>query len=275
MELRASCLELLQGVEPVAKAARTRALAASMIDLTLDTGTAFAEPTGLPGRPPAPRLVPHVALAPRSPFTPAGRAALLHAVAHIEFNAINLALDAVWRFVIDPHQVVTCLPGAELQEVVDDHTFLGRVKVKVGAITTSYKGRIKFDEVDEDARAIRMVAEGRDAGGGTAKGTMTGRLRSLSQGQTEVVAEASVDLTGRIMQVGRGMIQGVSHQLFLQFVASTKARLEAQPAAAAGQPSAPIAPVEAKPIRAIPLLLRALMTAIAQFFRRLFGRRAP
>jgi len=98
MELRASCLELLQGVEPVAKAARTRALAASMIDLTLDTGTAFAEPTGLPGRPPAPRLVPHVALAPRSPFTPAGRAALLHAVAHIEFNAINLALDAVWRF---------------------------------------------------------------------------------------------------------------------------------------------------------------------------------
>jgi carbon monoxide dehydrogenase subunit G len=188
---------------------------------------------------------------------------------------VDAPLEAVWRFVIDPHQVVTCLPGAELQEVVDDHTFLGRVKVKVGAITTSYKGRITFDEVDETGRAIRMVAEGRDAGGGTAKGTMTGRLRSLSPRQTEVVAEASVDLTGRIMQVGRGMIQGVSHQLFLQFVASTKERLEAPQQASPGQASAPIAPVEVKPIRAIPLLLRALMTAIAQFFRRVFGRRAP
>jgi uncharacterized ferritin-like protein (DUF455 family) len=98
MELRTSCLELLQVVDPESKAARTRALAASMAGLALDTGRAFAEPSGLPGRPDAPRLVPHVALAPRSPFTPAGRAALLHAVAHIEFNAINLALDAVWRF---------------------------------------------------------------------------------------------------------------------------------------------------------------------------------
>ena len=50
------------------------------------------------GRPPRPRLVDPATLPRRSPFTTAGRAALLHAVAHIEFNAINLALDAVWRF---------------------------------------------------------------------------------------------------------------------------------------------------------------------------------
>jgi hypothetical protein len=100
---------------------------------------------------------------------------------------------------------------------------------------------------------------------------MTGRLRSLSQGRTEVVAEASVDLTGRIMQVGRGMIQGVSQQLFLQFVESTKARLEAPGAAAGG--SVPDAVVETKPIRAIPLILRALWASIVQFFRRLLGRR--
>ncbi len=42
--------------------------------------------------------MPHIELARRSPFTAAGRAALLHSVAHIEFNAINLALDAIWRF---------------------------------------------------------------------------------------------------------------------------------------------------------------------------------
>ena len=52
----------------------------------------------LPGRPPQPALVPPMQVPHRSPFTPDGLAALLHAVAHIEFNAINLALDAAWRF---------------------------------------------------------------------------------------------------------------------------------------------------------------------------------
>lgn len=52
----------------------------------------------LPGRPPRPVLVPPMDVPQRSPFTPEGLAALLHAVCHIEFNAIDLALDAVWRF---------------------------------------------------------------------------------------------------------------------------------------------------------------------------------
>ena len=51
-----------------------------------------------PGRPPQPLLVPPRELPKRGFNTPAGRAALIHAVAHIEFNAINLAWDAVYRF---------------------------------------------------------------------------------------------------------------------------------------------------------------------------------
>ena len=98
MELRAACLGLLQEADPLAKAERTHALAASVAGLGVDAAAVIDEPSGLPGRPLLPRLVPHIELARRSPFTPAGRAALLHAVAHIEFNAINLALDAVWRF---------------------------------------------------------------------------------------------------------------------------------------------------------------------------------
>lgn len=58
----------------------------------------LAEPAGLPGRPPAPQLVPPSQVRQRSVQSPEGRAALLHALAHIEFNAINLALDAVWRY---------------------------------------------------------------------------------------------------------------------------------------------------------------------------------
>jgi carbon monoxide dehydrogenase subunit G len=180
-------------------------------------------------------------------------------------------VDAVWRFVMDPKKVVTCMPGAELDEIVDEKTFLGRVKVKVGAVTTSYKGRIQFTDVDEAAHVVRMLAEGRETGGGTAKGTMSSRLRSLPNGATEMTAEASVDLTGRIMQVGRGMIQGVSAQLFQQFAASVKQQLEAAPRAA-GE-AAPPAVAASQPIRILPLLLKTLWAAIVRFFRRLLGQR--
>ncbi len=180
---------------------------------------------------------------------------------------VEAPIDAVWRFMLDPHQVVTCMPGAQLEEVVDDRTFLGSVKVKLGAITTSYKGRVQITEMDPQAHNVKLTAEGRETGGGTAKGTLNSQLRSLPDGQTEVLAQASIDLTGRVMQMGRGMIQGVSHQLFQQFVASTRERLEAQPGAAPE-----LAPAESAPIRAIPLLLSTLRAAIVRFFRRLFGR---
>lgn len=58
----------------------------------------------LPGRPARPELRHHTAVARRSPATPQGRAVLVHAIAHIEFNAINLALDALWRFDGMPRQ---------------------------------------------------------------------------------------------------------------------------------------------------------------------------
>lgn len=95
-ELRTEALRLLQVADPAAKAAAVRALDAAA--LPIDAAAALDEPADLPGRPPRPRLVPPKDVPTRSPFTPEGQRALLHAIAHIEFNAINLALDAVWRF---------------------------------------------------------------------------------------------------------------------------------------------------------------------------------
>ena len=96
MSLREAALHVLLLADPAAKAARARELL--RLGLPLDPALQIAEPDGLPGRPPRPALVPPKDVPARSPFTPDGRAALLHAIAHIEFNAINLALDAVWRF---------------------------------------------------------------------------------------------------------------------------------------------------------------------------------
>lgn len=189
----------------------------------------------------------------------------------IEFKEtlrVEAPIDRVWEFVNDPRRVVTCMPGAALDEVEDERTFLGTVKVKIGAITTSYKGRVVFTEVDAQARALEAVAEGRETSGGTAKGTITIRLSSLAEGATEFVTEASVDLTGRVMQVGRGMIQGVSRQLFKQFAASAKELLEAR----GGEGEAVVAVAEPKPLRLLPLVFRTLWEAVVGFFSRLFGR---
>jgi uncharacterized ferritin-like protein (DUF455 family) len=97
MELRTGALRALSLPQPAAKVAAVRALQGA-VDIALDPDADLRCRSPLPGRPSLPRLVPASALPRRTPFTSAGRAALLHAVAHIEFNAINLALDAVWRF---------------------------------------------------------------------------------------------------------------------------------------------------------------------------------
>lgn len=105
MKLRQQALAVLRLRDPAQKAIEARALyVASQADATIETDLALEEPLGVPGRPARPRLVPPAQLPRRSPFTARGRATLLHAIAHIEFNAINLALDAVWRFARMPRE---------------------------------------------------------------------------------------------------------------------------------------------------------------------------
>ncbi|OOV09256.1 hypothetical protein RF819_17700 [Rhodoferax fermentans] len=94
--LRAQALRLLLLPDTQDKAQAVRAL--KVQDWPLDTGTQLSEPLGVPGRPPRPQLVQPSALAKRAVGTPQGRASLIHALTHIEANAINLALDIVWRF---------------------------------------------------------------------------------------------------------------------------------------------------------------------------------
>ncbi|WP_427183665.1 ferritin-like domain-containing protein [Bordetella bronchialis] len=77
---------------------KLRAVDAMPLDAPVDTLAVLADPGGLPGRPARPELVSPSRLKPRPVGTPEGRAALIHALAHIEFNAVNLALDIAWRF---------------------------------------------------------------------------------------------------------------------------------------------------------------------------------
>jgi uncharacterized ferritin-like protein (DUF455 family) len=97
MEVRERALSVFCLCNPLDKVRETHALWAIARNLPIATSAELAIPAG-PGRPARPELVAPQSVARRSPFTPEGHAALMHSIAHIEFNAINLALDAIWRF---------------------------------------------------------------------------------------------------------------------------------------------------------------------------------
>ncbi len=93
--LRRVALDLLLIADPDEKARRTRAVD---LDLPVRADEIISSSGEVPGKPQRPELVPHTELKKRSVNTVAGRAALVHSLAHIEHNAVNLALDICWRF---------------------------------------------------------------------------------------------------------------------------------------------------------------------------------
>lgn len=155
--------------------------------------------------------------------------------------------DRVWAYLIDPRQVVTCLPGAELTSVQDESTFLGKVKVKVGPVVAAYSGKVVITERDAANRLVRLVGEGRETGGsGSARVTITSTVAELPTGATEVHVTADLDIVGKIAQFGRGMIESVNKQMFRQFTDCVRATLET-PAAAPTLETEPGASVKSEP----------------------------
>lgn len=187
---------------------------------------------------------------------------------------VQAPVERVWKYLTDPAQVVQCLPGAELLESQDERTFLGALKVKVGPLSMSYKGKGQFTELNEQTHQVRMVGEAREVGGsGSTKVTMLSTITALQNGGAEVVVNAEVDLVGKIVQFGRGMIEEVSRQMFRQFSNCVKQQLEVpvnvQPVEQTPQTT------EAKEVNAVKLTFRALWAIISRFFGRLLGRTEP
>jgi hypothetical protein len=185
---------------------------------------------------------------------------------------VQAPVERVWQYLIDPKRVVECLPGAQLLEQKDDQTFLGAIKVKVGPLSMSYKGQAKFTELNEQTHQVRMVGDAREVtGSGSTKVSMLSTVTPLASGGSEVSVNADVELVGKIVQFGRGMIEEVSRQMFRQFSTCVKQHLEV-----AGDPQPanpqPEAHTETKAVAAAPLAFRALWAIIVRFFQGLFGK---
>jgi uncharacterized protein len=187
--------------------------------------------------------------------------------------------DKVFGYLLDVNKVVGCVPGAELTEVVDQATFKGKVKVKVGPITVAYSGTARISERDDEHRSATLSADGRETtGSGSARATATMKVQPAGDGSlVEILTEYHV--AGRVAQFGRGVMEDVSKRLLKDMANCIQANLEgADPPDNAGadvgaaiersKPGPQAA--TAKPVNALELLWHLVKVRVA----RLFGSRS-
>jgi uncharacterized protein len=172
--------------------------------------------------------------------------------------------ETAWDLLMDVPRVVPCMPGATLDEVVDDSTWKATMQVKLGPIGLTFAADVRREEVDETARRVRLATTAREVRNrGRAQATISSTLVPLD-GRTKVELVTDLTLSGTVAQYGRGMIQDISAQLVTSFADCLRAQLDAAPAEAQRAVAA-----QAKPVAGLSLFLGALRRALT----RLIGRR--
>ncbi|GAA4080858.1 SRPBCC family protein [Streptomyces shaanxiensis] len=174
---------------------------------------------------------------------------------HHEFT-VPVPVDEAWRALLDIERVAPCMPGASVEEY-DGKTVSGAVKVKVGPITVTYKGTAVFEEQDETAHRMVLIASGRETHGqGTARATMTGTLGE-SDGGTAVSVHTDLTVTGRPAQFGRGVMAEVGDRLVGQFATCLSERLAEPAGRAAAADEQPGEPLDLLRTAGVPVAKRA------------------
>jgi uncharacterized protein len=172
--------------------------------------------------------------------------------------------EAAWALLMDVPRVIPCMPGATLDEAVDDDNWKATMAVKLGPISLSFKTDVKREESDEAARRAKLSARAREARGkGNASATIESSL-TPQNGGTKVDIVTDLQLTGPVAQYGRGLVQDVSSQLVGQFADCLKKQLTA----ATPEEAAAAAKVQSRPPGGLRLGLGALWRSFTRLFKR-------
>jgi carbon monoxide dehydrogenase subunit G len=140
---------------------------------------------------------------------------------------VSLPIAQAWDVLTDLGGIAPCMPGAQLTGS-DGGTYSGKVRVKVGPVTTEYTGTATFVEKDGAAYRAVISAKGREARGtGNASATVTAQLRSDGD-QTVVSVATDLKISGKVAQFGSSVIAEVSEKLLGQFVDNLEAMLGAR-----------------------------------------------
>jgi uncharacterized protein len=133
-------------------------------------------------------------------------------------NEIEVAAppEQLFDVLSDVERVAPLLPGATLEGKEGD-AYAGAVKVKVGPITASYRGRLRFVELDEESHRAVMEASAQETNGqGNAQATITASV-SGSDSQSVLSLDTDLEVRGKAAQFGRGVLGNVSQRLLDQF----------------------------------------------------------
>jgi uncharacterized protein len=153
-----------------------------------------------------------------------------------------------WDVLLDVERIAPCMPGATVEEF-DGEVVTGRIKVKVGPVSLTYRGTAKFTERDTDAHVIVLEASGKETrGAGTASATVQASLVSESAGEaTAVSMHTTMNITGRPAQFGRGVMVEVGSKLVEQFAQNLRQQISADVAAPSEAAPAETAPAGTAP----------------------------
>src|SRR5689334_2924704 len=150
---------------------------------------------------------------------------------------IDAPIEKAWEALNTPQTIAPCFPGATLTEYEGD-TFSGTVKVKLGPISLTYKGKGVYKERDDAAHRVVIDASGRDSrGNGTAEATVTGSMVADGPDKTAVTMVTDMTITGRPAQFGRGVISDVADKIIGQFASCVAGKLTPQAGAADPAPA--------------------------------------
>ncbi len=164
---------------------------------------------------------------------------------------IAAPIEEAWKALNDPELIAPCFPGATLTEYEGD-SFTGTVKVKLGPISLTYKGKGTYIDRDDANHKVVIDASGRDArGNGTAKAKVTGTMVSDGPDKTSVTMVTDMTVTGRPAQFGRGVISDVADKIIGQFSSCVADKLTGPGAASNGSGPKHSAD-ETSPIPAVP-----------------------
>lgn len=155
---------------------------------------------------------------------------------------VNRPIEEAWPLITDLERIAPCLPGAELQEIEGD-IYRGVVKVKLGAISSQFKGEAHFVERDDENYRASIKGTGRDTGGrGNATADITAQAESLSPTSTRVAVTTHLHITGKVAQFGRGIMGDVSSKLMAQFADNLNQMIDEQGLGSDVAAEAPAAP---------------------------------
>jgi carbon monoxide dehydrogenase subunit G len=152
----------------------------------------------------------------------------------------------LFAFLTDVERVAPCLPGASI-DGRDGDDYTGSMKVKVGPITGTYKGKMRFLEQDEDALRAVMSARAAEVNGqGDAEAKITTQIEEAGDSASRIRMETDLQMRGRVAQFGRGAMEKISQRMFDEFARN----LEREMSGGGGAPEPEAAEDEPAPAEA-------------------------